>query len=311
MKIKPEKRYRKPKYPTREKFILKPFLFNKFIPFCWKGKKYVTSAIAVFVLSGCARRYISSRDVIDQQEVGEKGASIQNENKKEIKREIKKGLIGPVFDHGGGRGVTGCIVISPPVFCIEEEAKRLIIEELRKGGVNIDQTDVKIEEMTIKRYRDCCTAGIVNLFGQEDKWILDGYSTELNVGFEFISTRDYWNLGSLEVYKDSEEAYLQSPILGAARIGGWSSVTSWDMIAAAEAMREKLKEYGKINAGVFYDPMLTIDRSALWDDEEWKKQKPLYDEALAFLLRKQVEDFIEWLRKEKIIDDIIGQGDNQ
>ena len=45
--------------------------------------------------------------------------------------------VAPIFKHGEGRGATGCIVVSPPVFLSEEEALQIVKEELAKHGVQL------------------------------------------------------------------------------------------------------------------------------------------------------------------------------
>ncbi len=45
--------------------------------------------------------------------------------------------VAPIFEHGEGRGATGCVVISPPVFLSEEEALQIVKEELAKHGVKL------------------------------------------------------------------------------------------------------------------------------------------------------------------------------
>ena len=42
-------------------------------------------------------------------------------------------IVAPIFQHGEGRGATGCIVMSPPVFLSEEEALLVVREELGKS----------------------------------------------------------------------------------------------------------------------------------------------------------------------------------
>ena len=45
-------------------------------------------------------------------------------------------LVAPIFEHGKGRGATGCIVIAPPVFLSEEDARQAIEEELKRIKIN-------------------------------------------------------------------------------------------------------------------------------------------------------------------------------
>lgn len=48
-------------------------------------------------------------------------------------------IVAPIFEHGKGRGLTGCIVVSPPVFLSEEEAMQIVREELGKHGIQLKE----------------------------------------------------------------------------------------------------------------------------------------------------------------------------
>jgi hypothetical protein len=65
MKIKPISRYSEPQYPSRAAFLRGDADIGGFLPAIWKGKQAIISAIAAFILAGCTKKYISSRDVID------------------------------------------------------------------------------------------------------------------------------------------------------------------------------------------------------------------------------------------------------
>ncbi len=51
--------------------------------------------------------------------------------------ESGKIAVAPVFEHGEGRGVTGCNVVTPPVFLSEEEGLQILREELAKHGIQL------------------------------------------------------------------------------------------------------------------------------------------------------------------------------
>ena len=51
--------------------------------------------------------------------------------------EAAKTTVAPIFEHGDGRGATGCVVVSPPVFLSEEEGMQILREELAKHGVHL------------------------------------------------------------------------------------------------------------------------------------------------------------------------------
>ncbi len=45
--------------------------------------------------------------------------------------------VAPIFEHGEGRGATGCVVIVPPVFLSEEEALQIANEELAQHRIQL------------------------------------------------------------------------------------------------------------------------------------------------------------------------------
>ena len=68
---------------------------------------------------------------------------------------------------------------------------------------------------------------------------MDAYSSHLNLAYEFVAVDDYYKFGG--------------------EISG-STAQSYDVIKAAENLREKMKKYGKINTVIFYDPLVNRDR---------------------------------------------------
>ena len=114
-----------------------------------------------------------------------------------------------------------------------------------------------------------------------DRWVLDGYCSEYNIGFEFISKRDCSDLG----YEGQ----------------GWMW-TYYDMISASSKLRTMFYDYGKMTVGVFYDPLVHVDQWIQWNDEEWDRVSDLVEESVAWKLRAQAQDFIAWLRQEGYLE---------
>ena len=57
-------------------------------------------------------------------------------------------IVAPIFQHGEGRGATGCIVMSPPVFLSEEEALQVIREEMAAKGVQLGTNQTTVAGIT-------------------------------------------------------------------------------------------------------------------------------------------------------------------
>jgi len=227
-----------------------------------KFLKLLLPCIPALMAFSCCRFYTSSNDVIADR--------FQDREEK----------VAPLFIHGEGIGATGCWVWTPPVFCKEKEAREIIISELEKAGVRIDYTNVRIDDITKIKQRDCCMLGLEKLTAC-DKWTLDGYCSELNIGFEFLSKEDYFCLGPepIKYFGDYE----------------------YNFISVAEELRKKFEDYGKITVAVFYDPVQPVDKYVQRSDEEWLLVGDLVNAFVALMIELQVNDFLDWLREEGII----------
>lgn len=89
------------------------------------------------------------------------------------------GVAGLLLAAGGchERGLSGCLVVVPPAFLSEEEALQVIVEEIGQAGVDISDTNVTLDELTV-RY-------------ESEPLEVDGWSETSNVAFEFVSRSDW------------------------------------------------------------------------------------------------------------------------
>jgi hypothetical protein len=122
MKSKPVRKYASPKYPTRLEVATRPDLLQRHQPPAWRRWPELTGAAGLFLLAGTAR--LSAADS------SPKGS----QNPAQAKAVA---IVAPIFQHGEGRGATGCIVMSPPVFLSEQEALQVIREEMAATRVNL------------------------------------------------------------------------------------------------------------------------------------------------------------------------------
>jgi hypothetical protein len=222
-------------------------------------------AVSLAILTNCCRQYISSEEVID------------------AKFRDREENVAPLFRHGEGTtDHCACNIGTScwPVFCDERRAIELIIEELGKAGIKIDRMNVRIEGVRNFR-RQRYFMSFCERLGKCDRWILDGYCSEYNVGFEYISRGDCSDLG---------HEYL-----------GWKW-RRYNMIAASEELRELLDGYGKMTVGVFYDPLFPVALRAHKSDRECDRDYAMIDRYVAWQLQCQVQDFISWLRVEGYLE---------
>ena len=146
----------------------------------------------------------------------------------------------------------------------------------------------------------------------------DGEIKKINFFVEYVSNDDN-NLYKYDDYEINKEGKVEE---------WFSTLGGINTKELAEKIREKIKKDNKLNAVVFYDPLTRIkdeeiDNSIEWPDyssifnmteEERNKYLDQLDEIYAQItksirlkscemLLQQVTDFIEWLKKEKLLNE--------
>ncbi|MDP4090568.1 MAG: metalloprotease [Bacillota bacterium] len=264
--IKPLKNYREPKYPDKYEVLANPKV-RKTLPERWKSNAYVCAALSTLMvasLTSCAQK---------SQQTGTDGQG-------------NKALVAPIFEHGQGRGSFGCDSVAPPSFLSEEEAFQVIQEEARQYGVSFHRDGLEIKGVGIPQ-----TSLLPLEEGKENKikvkkgnLQLDGYDAAKNVTFEFVSQEDF---------KDW------------AAEGSYSTVESYDLLSTAKALKDGLAEKnGNTSVGIFYDPMSGLseeERKDLLQNQDWGGMSVRAKEMSKEDLKKQVKDFLEWLKAQGIM----------
>jgi len=168
MEIKSVNNSRQPNYPTIELFVKHPELLARNIPNSWLKNQFVATSLAAFLLSGCGTGTAKKSAEVEIVETLE----TDNPNEDSIKSTIvaqeptntpqKKKAdnniitnVAPVFAHGEGRGATGCIVMSPPVFLSEDEAIKIILDKLRAEGYNFSRENCPTFTFTVPNLVNC------------------------------------------------------------------------------------------------------------------------------------------------------------
>jgi hypothetical protein len=294
MKLTPVKRYKKPGYPTREAMVSSSSPLGECVPTRWKGNTMLTTMLAVYLLGpekGDAQTGSPAGSTLVTVRGDQGSGRTIPEHRTERLSELPS--IAPIFLHGDGRGVTGCVVINPPVFLSEEEARQIIEEELMKENIIFDKKNVELNGVAIqqKYERDSEYRS-----GEEVTVNLDGYSSKYNLGYEVVTGEDYYKFGG--------EYSL-------------STVHNYDLVKAAENLRNKLRERGKMNVAIFYDPLERDEdrdpknqklEEMLREQEFYKTDKGVRSQLTHAdgkkqsieLLKRQVSDFIQWIKKEKL-----------
>jgi hypothetical protein len=311
MKITPVIKHDNPGYPKLDRFALQPELLGEYVPSVWRGKKLVAGALAAFVLGGTTKFCLSEKAAAAEQTQDADANAKAPSSPQEPLEQIALVSVAPIFVHGGGSGAEGCQVMTPPVFISEAEARKIITRELEKEKIEFEKTDIQIPEIAIDKMKEEYKqvgedyAALKHPTGEQTTLSLDGFNKKYNLGYEFVSVEDFVDLGG---------------------VVSNSTVQDYDLKSLAEKLRDRLVEHGKMNVGVFYDPaVLAFDpevdallrKQGDWTPEESERvsaymdkrydmdrddyytamQKRAEEELIA-----QVKDFIEWVKKEKILE---------
>ena len=271
MNIEPLKHYDEPVFPTYSVLDEHPELLM-LVPNRWRGNTTVLTALAgvAFLISGCGR--------------DDKAAS-------DVSTPAVTSQVAPIFQHGDGRGSFGCVAVNPPVILSEDEAREIIEKEAKKEGINFVREVTLLPKVSVPvtyPWEEDIEPGksSVNPKFHSKQLKVDGTDRKHNISYEFISTQDFmdWQGENLRC----------------------STVTHYDTLSAAKLLNEGLSQAKLTDKyAVFYDPMSRPPKIEYPRDDknkiDWKARKALTEETAKEELRKQVRDFIKWLKAEGVI----------
>jgi hypothetical protein len=278
MEIKSVNNTQQPNYPTIELFVEHPELLSRNIPNKWLKNQFVATSLAAFMLSSCGKSTaakIEKIETVDTLKANSPTSTPQTQKKKAKKNLVTN--VAPVFAHGEGRGSVGCIVFSPPVFISEDEAMKIILDKLKAEGYNFSRENcptIPLEVLPIAnecRAKEGAPKGNVKI-----ELKMEAYNENSNWSIQFIARNDYEKLKNDNCF---------------------SSATSYDLKRAAEVINQELKKQKETNVVVFYDPVAQI-KSNDWTKD--KENRVLAHKDEKEMLLAQVEDFIKWLKTNKI-----------
>jgi hypothetical protein len=230
--------------------------------------------------------------------------------------------VAPIFEHGTGRGATGCMVITPPVFLSEEEALLILREELAVHGIQLKSGAVfenvriphrfKIYDLKETDKKDPGKA-VIESKKKAKPLKLTGLDSKKKVAVQFISEKPYYDLGGIQDSYGSNDLDKPEKKKGDSEEYWFhvSSVQGYDFKDAANFMIAQVKKQGgkPVYLGVFYDPLepnpknndKKTDREKI-QELAWLKKSPKNRKTESKkLLRSQAQDFIAWLKEKKAI----------
>jgi hypothetical protein len=271
MQVTPVRFRRSPQYPTQSHLIEHPELLS-IVPERWRSNPLVLRVLAGVVSLTFAAE----------------AACVQAQKP-------PASHVAPLFIHGEGRGAFGCVAINPPVFLSEDEAKQVIREEAKKAGLDFASDGFMIKDAQVPVTREYWCGEDEKASGegkvQRKDLILTGFDKNHNVAFEFVSTDEIraWQPKDLRCV---------------------SSVSSYDLKGTAESLRTGLQSEKQLPwIGVFYEPSASaseperLGKNASEAEYKavWEKREKDGKEKGEKELRKQVRDFIQWLKAQGVI----------
>jgi hypothetical protein len=298
MRPTPERDYEVPSYPTRTGAAAEPDLLGSHLPEGWQ-RGGVPRPLVVFLLALNAAACAAPGNQPAAPAQPRPGTAVMVPTPGEAPAPAESAtalgplpaptqmLVAPLFDHGEGRGATGCVVVSPPIFLSEEEAMTVIREQLARHGVELRQEHVAFGEVVVPDLQ-------LELGGERPALVegpasgkaleVDALDPERHVAVEFVSVQDYEKLTSPG--------------------RSYSSVQLFEIRPLAAALLERVRKTGQhpVYFGMFYDPVM--QDAELPDgppsDAAWEALVARQTARAKALLQAQVEDFVAWLDRQGV-----------
>ena len=307
MTIKPLKSYPTPAYPAWREAKQERLLEH--VPRRWRKNNSIAALLGtggLFITS--ATCMAQGGDAVDAEAVVESGQKEQKPiDAAETVRAIPVTRVAPILEETlatDGRGTFGCVAVSAPVFLSENEALDIIQGELEKAGLKMrDIASVdgfKVPEIPTraeraKRHGERGRDYRYRLRPLKDGAYTFDLGTEDNaVVVKFLQRDDF--------YKWEDDTHMMSTA---------SSVDlAWLATQMGGVFKER-EEGAPVIIGLFIDPMtdddyenvdtrgLTLEQiNLLWG----KQQRENADERAREKLRMQIMHFIEYLKRENVLE---------
>jgi hypothetical protein len=234
--------------------------------------------------------------------------------------------VAPIFEHGEGRGATGCIVIVPPVFLSEEESLQVVNEALAQHGVKLVRGTVVKELMIDPRCmqavetdgtKEKAEAGEKATVPDWPKWGSRNYMFVEDVGHSaalrftgmdekssiavaFVCQENYQASGGVD--PDNGRILTRDGNL----LFCTSSVSHYDFKDAAKYLAAEIADADKSRrrwyVGVLYDPVAEPkrdgDKKTGEPPQSAKSDREAETAESKELLRQQAQEFAAWLKRQ-------------
>lgn len=319
--VRPLLSYAAPVYPTWEAVEADPSLLVRALPSGWRCRDDVLAALtaAVFGLGAVAA----------SAEGAEPGQRAGGQEPRGTGAE--PGLVAVVFPHGEGRGSFGCVMVTPPAFLSEEEARQVIREEMESLGILFTEDALILPDLARGRHYVVHEADFPDTTSSADSsrssnrlaelrgWVfrarqslrdpaapkrteedemaqplvVDGLNLQHGIGFEYVSKQDYRAIGGLN------PGEITTVDRNGRRADLWASVGEYDFQDAARHLAQTVNQ---VDSAREQPPREDAG------DATWPALRALgvfYDPMQAATgretLRRQVADFAVWLCEQGIL----------
>lgn len=267
MKAQMVEQYESPKYPTAEQTTTDHTLLEKHLPPAWE--KLLSAGAAGMLLlgtaSGCDRTQSRPGPTTVKATVGgERGRQTSTSTSTSAPQgKILK--VAPVFIHGDGSVVDGCVVVSPPVYVTEERAVQIIKEELKAVGIEPDGSSITMPEIKIPQPGSETPR-------KSHPLLVTLADSRHDIRFIYVTAKHYYEQGGPSAQ---------------------SSVEHYKFRDVADYLASKIKEQATNGIYVvFYDPGANSRRSTTQKDSNQPEKN----------LRLQVQDFAKWVKEQKVVE---------
>ncbi|MEN6370595.1 MAG: hypothetical protein ABFD64_01145 [Armatimonadota bacterium] len=188
------------------------------------------------------------------------------------------------FRHSEKRAVfLGGRVMTPPVFLSEDEARAVIVDEAKRASITFKADGQKLSKSSVPELKPFLPL------------VFDGYDKKHKISYEVVSMSDFknWNKkiqpAIQSSYGTKEMAKRLKGALVKVKSGGYYAV----FYSPGESREAAKKHYG-------YKQPAYDAKDVDWQAENAKILEMTKDLARKDL-RKQVKDFISWLKAEGVI----------
>lgn len=236
-----------------------------------------------------------------------------------LKEDVNYNFVAPLFEHGSGIGHFGCIVVTPPTYISEADAKIIIRDEFQKEGIYFDLTTSEYAKM-IEMYRSISipyqNAKQIKAYGdtfKSTKLTYDYYRKERNT-IDYLLYNKKLKFGVIYMSDTLHKKITNFPYDYCA------SSPLQDFYIEAYKLIEELSDRNinrknpyqmfkiihiknqrdRNSSVVFYNPVVYLKREQRIKWNTFEQRDSVQLEISKDSLRAQVRDFIHWFKNEKV-----------